>query len=321
MARVPSKKVLVHMYVNLVLSRRYEEKLIQLFQEGGIPGWIHSGYGQEATGVALGECLEKTDYLVPYFRSRSSLFAKGLSPMSLSAEIFGRTTGCCAGLSGEGHVASADLGILGAGGVIGSPMPISLGLAYAAKLRGEGQVIACSFGDGASSRGAFHEALNMAAVLALPIVFVCENNGFAEFSTQAEQMKISNISNRAAGYGIPGTTVDGNDPVAVYLVVREAVDRARKGQQPSLIEARTFRMRGHYEGDPGKYRSEEEIEAWRKKDPLQTYQQRLLDEKIIDNKKVAAVEKRVHSLIDEAISFAMESPEPHPRDIISLVYA
>jgi len=321
MSKGPGKKVLIHMYENLVLSRRYEEKLIELFQEGKIPGWIHSGLGQEATGVALGECLAKTDYLVPYFRSRSSLFAKGLTLKSLTAEIFGRTTGCCGGLSGEAHVADTELGIIGAGGVIASPIPISVGLAYAAALQSEGRVVACAFGDGSTSRGAFHESLNMAAVMDLPIIFVCENNQFAEFSTQADQMKISDIANRASAYGMSGSTVDGNDPVAVYEEIRRAVNRARKSQKPSLIEAKTYRLRGHFEGDPCKYRSEDEVQAWLKKDPLDRYQKRLLDEKHIDGKKVATVEADVRNRIDEAVRFAFESPKPSREQIMDLVYA
>lgn len=321
MPKNPGSKVLQRMYKNLVLSRRYEEKLIELFSEGSIPGWIHSGLGQEATGVALGECLKKEDYLVPYFRSRSSLFAKGLSPKDLTAEIFGRSTGCCGGMSGESHVASKELGILGAGGLIGSPIPIGVGLACAAKLRNKGQIVACAFGDGATSRGAFHEGVNMAAVLELPILFVCENNQYSEFSTLDMQMKIKDIAKRADAYGIPGETVDGNDPVAVYKAVQKGVSRARKGGGPSLIETKTFRMRGHFEGDPCAYRSEEEVRRWREKDPLDLYQKRLAAENLLNEKRIASMEQEVEALIHEAVAFAMESPKPRMEEVTERVYA
>jgi len=312
---------LMNLYRNLVLSRRYEEKLIELFRDGKISGWIHSGLGQEATGVAVGECLRETDYLVPYFRSRSSLFAKGMDPKRLSAEIFGKITGCCKGRSGESHVAEAALGILGAGGLIGSPIPIGVGLAYTAFLKGEGQVVACHFGDGATSRGAFHESMNMAAVMNLPIVFVCENNQYTEWTPTSAQMNIEDISTRAEGYGMPGVSVDGNDPIAVLEAVEPAVDRARKGKGPSLIETKTYRIRGHFEGDPCRYRTEEEVKKWEKLDPLPRFQERLKEHKLLDDKKISQVEEQVREIIDEAFRFAMESPLPTREEIMHFVYA
>lgn len=313
--------VLLHMYGNLILSRRYEEKLCELFSQGKIPGWIHSGLGQEATGVAIGECLKKEDYLVPYFRSRASLIAKGMDLKGLTAEIFGKKTGVCQGRSGEAHIADPSLGILGAGGIIGSPIPIAMGLAYAARLEGKGQVVVCGFGDGATSRGSFHESVNMAAVMGLPIVFVCENNLYAEFSPTSVQMRIKDIFKRAEAYGIPGVGVDGNDLIAVYGVVKEAVDRARGGQGPTLIEAKTYRWHGHFEGDPCKYRPEGELEIWQKKDPLPFYQNELRAMKILDPQKVEEVEGRVRGLIEQALEFAFASPLPTREEIMEYVYA
>ncbi len=309
------------MYSLLVLSRRYEEELINVFKEGKIPGWMHSGFGQEAIGVALGSCLIASDYLVPYFRSRSSLLSKGMSLKSLTAEIFGRTTGCCEGRSGEGHIASYELGILGAGGLIGSTIPISVGLGYAAKLRGEGQVVACCFGDGATSRGAFHESINIASVMDLPIVFVCENNLYSEFSDLSTQMRINEVALRAQAYGIEGISVDGNDPVALYKVLTKAFTKCRQDQTPSLIEAKTYRVRGHYEGDPCKYRPEGELELWQQKDPLLNYQKCLLDEGLIDEIYIAKIEEDARKQIQEAMAFAMNSPKPTPSDVTDHVYA
>jgi len=316
-----AQKVLLNMYRNFVLSRRYEERLIELFSQGKITGWIHSGLGQEATGVGVGECLTEKDYLVPYFRSRSALFAKGLNMKSLSAEIFGRKTGCCQGRGGEGHIADPSIGILGAGGVIGSTIPVGVGLAYAAHLEGKGQVVACHFGDGATSRGAFHEGINMAAVMDLPMVFVCENNQYAEWSSTSVEMKIKDVYKRAEAYGIPGVGVDGNDPIAVYEAVKHAVARARKGNGPTLIETKTYRIRGHFEGDPCRYRSEEEVKAWQKKDALSLFQKELKARKVISEKKIGEIEAEVQKEIDEAMAFAMSSPFSTQEEIMEYVYA
>lgn len=315
-----SKKVLINMYHNLVLSRRYEEKLIELFSQGKISGWIHSGIGQEATGVAISECLHKEDYLVPYFRSRSSLIAKGMNLSELTAEIFGKKTGCCKGRSGEGHVAEPALGMIGAGGVIGSSIPIGVGLAYAASLEGKNRVVACCFGDGATSRGSFHEAINMASAMNLPIVFVCENNLYAEFSNISIQTKIKDIFRRAEAYGIPGVMVDGCDPIAVYETMADSVERARKGEGPTLIEAKSYRWRGHFEGDPCEYRPKAELENWIKKDPLILYQNKLREMKIINSKKIDEAERQARDAIEKAIQFAFESPFPTLEEIKEGVY-
>jgi len=314
-------EILKHMYWNLVLARRYEEKLCELFSQGKIPGWIHSGLGQEATGVAIGECLKREDYLVPYFRSRSSLIAKGLDLARLTAEILGKKTGCCQGRSGEAHIAEPYLGIIGAGGIIGSPIPIAVGLGYACYLTGKEQVVVCGFGDGATSRGSFHESINMAAVTHLPVVFVCENNLYAEFSPQAVQMNIKDIYKRADAYGIPGVSVDGNDLLAVYEIIEEAVQRARAGEGPTLVESRTYRWHGHFEGDACKYRPEGELEAWQKKDPLPFYQNQLMEMKVIDSAQAEEAENKIREMIEKAFEFAYASPMPTREEIMEFVYA
>jgi len=321
MKRDISPEVMLRMYENLIMGRRYEEKLCELFSQGKIPGWIHSGLGQEATGVAVGECLRKDDYLTPYHRSRSSLIAKGMSVQELTAEIFGRKTGVCNGVSGEAHLAHPGLGILGAGGLIGSAIPISVGLAYAAKLEGKNQIVACGFGEGGTSRGAFHEGVNMAAVMNLPIIFVCENNLYAEFSPIAVEMKIKDVYKRADAYGIPGVGVDGNDMLAVYNAMQEAVTRARSGQGPTLIEAKTYRWHGHYEGDGCKYRPAGELEFWQKKDPVPLYQEKLKKMKIINQQKIDQVEEKVRDTIEKALQFTLESPFATRQEIAEYVYA
>lgn len=315
-----NQELLLNMYSHLLAARRYEEKLIKWFGAGDIPGWIHSGLGQEATGVAICQCLTKDDFLVPYFRSRSSLIAKGMDLRSLTAEIFGRETGCCRGRAGEAHLADPSLNILGAGGLIGSPIPMGTGMAYAARLEDQHRIVACVFGDGATSQGAFHESLNIAAVMDLPIVFVCENNQFAEFSTIPVQMKIGDVSQRAVSYGMPGCTVDGNDPIAVYEAMKEASGRAREGGGPTLLETKTYRIRGHYEGDPARYRTEEEVEKWKKKDPLILYRNRLLAEGVLDDRMIEEFEKQVQMNIAEAYQFATDSPFPSRKSLMESVY-
>lgn len=305
----------------MLLARRLEQRLVDLFAGGRIKGWIHSGLGQEGTGAGAVTCLGPEDYLVPYFRSRVSLLAKGMSVAAMMAEICGRVTGCSRGLGGEAHMADPDLRILGTGGVIGSSIPIAVGLAYACRMRGAGEVVLCGFGDGATSEGAFHEAVNMAAVMALPIVFLCENNQYAEFSPVAVQMRVKSVAERAAGYGIPGRTVDGIDALAVHGAVREAVEQARGGGGPVLIEAVSMRWRGHYEGDPQRYRAAEEIAQLEEHDPLPLLQKKLTDSRALDAATLTALEDEIRAEIDAAVEAAYAAPEPTLEQLRKAVYA
>ena len=305
----------------VLLARRFEERLIDLFAAGRLKGWVHSGLGQEATGAGAAIALRREDYLVPYHRSRVSLLAKGMSLASMMAEICGKATGCCGGFAGEAHMADPDLRILGAGGIIGSPIPIAIGLAYAARLRGAGEVVLCGFGDGATSRGAFHEAVNMAAVMSLPVVFLCENNQYAEFSPSSVQMRVKTVAERAAAYGIPGTTVDGVDALAVNAVVAPALEHARSGGGPTLIEAMTTRWRGHYEGDPQRYRDPQEVEAALRRDGLAVMTGRLQTAGVLTAAALARFEAEVTAEIDGAVQAAFDAPEPTLEDLKRIVYA
>lgn len=311
----------ITLYRLLYLGRQFEDKLGELFAAGKLAGWVHLGKGQEGTGAALSLCLEKDDYLVPYHRSRVSLFGKGLSVKSLLAEIMGKKTGCCKGVGGEAHIMDVATGIYGTGGIIASNIPIGVGLAYASKLEGSGRIVACAFGDGASNRGAFHEALNMAALWNLPIVFLCENNQYAEFTAAANHMKITDIAMRASSYGIPGVIVDGYNPAECYEVFREAVDRARKGEGPTLIESKTYRYSGHYEGDPMLYRPKQEVEQWLKRDPVSTYRQTVLDQQVLTEQEITALEADVSQELNEAVEFAIHSESPTAEDVQKFVYA
>lgn len=305
----------------VLLARRFEERLIDLFAGGRLKGWVHSGLGQEATGAGAAIALRREDYLVPYHRSRVSLLAKGMSLASMMAEICGKATGCCGGFGGEAHMADPDLRILGAGGIIGSPIPIAIGLAYAARLRGAGEVVLCGFGDGATSRGAFHEAVNMAAVMNLPVVFLCENNQYAEFSPSSVQMRVKTVAERAAAYGIPGITVDGVDALAVNAVVAPALEHARSGGGPTLIEAMTTRWRGHYEGDPQRYRDPQEVEATLRCDGLAVMTGRLQTAGVLTAAALARFEAEVTAEIDGAVQAAFDAPEPTLEDLKRIVYA
>jgi TPP-dependent pyruvate/acetoin dehydrogenase alpha subunit len=313
--KIHDPQVALNIHRVMLLARRFEERLVELFAAGRIKGWIHSGIGQEATGAGAVACLGSEDYLVPYFRSRVSLLAKGMTVAAIMAEICGRTTGCSRGLGGEAHMADPDLRILGAGGVIGSPIPIAAGIAYAARLRGAGEVVLCAFGDGSTSEGAFHEAVNVSAVMALPIVFLCENNQIAEFSPQSAQMRVKTVAERAAAYGIPGVGVDGTDALAVHSVVGDALARARAGDGPTLVEAVTTRWRGHYEGDPQRYREAGETDRMQEGDCLAKIRRRLSEAGRLDEPTVAKLEDEVRAEIEAAVEAAFSAPEPTLDDL------
>lgn len=309
------------LYRLLYLGRRFEERLGELFTSNEIEGWVHLGIGQEGTGAALSLCYEEGDYLVPYHRSRISMLGKGLEPKSLLAEIMGKKTGCCNGVGGEAHIMDVESGIYGTGGIIAGNIPIAVGLAYASKLEGENRVVVCGFGDGGSNRGAFHESLNMAAIFELPIVFICENNQFAEFTATKDTMKIENIADRSAAFGMPGVIIDGSDPEKCVGAIQKAMNDARNGKGPTLIESKTFRVHGHYEGDPMRYVDGEETKKWLEKDPFITYRKQLLDGAFAAEDELAAIEEDVEKDLEDAVQFALESERPTAEEVVENIYA
>ena len=228
------------------------------------------------------------------------------------AELFGRQAGCSGGKGGSMHIAYPKLGILGANGIVGAGLPIATGAAMSAKLRKTKQVAACFFGDGASNEGTFHESLNIASAFNLPVVYVCENNLYAVGTRQSQVRKVEDIADRAIGYGLPGMVVDGNDVVAVYEATKEAVERARAGDGPTLIECKTYRWRTHFEGEPDTYRPPEEVAAWIKREPIAPFRKLLVDQKIISETEALEIEKAVACELDEAVEFARTSPQPQP---------
>ena len=301
--------------------RFFEEKVFELYAQNLVPGTIHLYTGEEAVAVGVCSNLRKDDYITSTHRGHGHCLAKGADPKRVMAEILGKKTGYCKGKGGSMHIADFSIGMLGATAVVGAGIPIAAGAGLSIKLRGTDQVVACFFGEGASNQGTFHEGINMAAIWNLPVIFVCENNLYAMGTRQSKVMKIENIANRAVAYGIPGVVVDGNDVSAVYKASHEAVERARRGEGPTLIECKTYRHKGHSRVDPARYRPKEEVEAWLSKDPIKRLKEKLLQTKMLTETEIAKIEKELSAKIDEAVKFAMESPYPAPEEALEDVYA
>ena len=319
------KELLGKMYYRMRLIRRFEETAEELYRRGTVVGLLHLYIGEEA--VATGACLALTDddYITSTHRGHGHVIAKGGDVKRLLAELCGRETGYCRGKGGSMHAADLSLGILGANGVVGGGFGIATGAALSAKLRDSGQVAVCFFGDGAANQGVFLEVLNMAALWTLPVIYVCENNHFGEYTRYEEATVTSQpIGARAAAFGIPTAQVDGNDVIAVYEAVREAVDRARGGEGPSFVEAVTYRLRGHHMGDVGLargYRTQEEIDTYQQQEPVGRLRAWLLDNEALSTQEVEEIEARIEGHLQEAIDFVRRSPVPDPREIREHVYA
>jgi len=315
------KEKLNWMFRTMVRIRRFEERVVREFADGNIPGSVHSYIGEEAVATGAIAHLKKEDYIMSTHRGHGHLIAKGGETDKMMAELFAKKTGYCLGKGGSMHIANLDIGMLGAAGIVGSGIPIATGAALSATLRGTDQVTIAFFGDGAANIGRFHEGINLASVWCLPIVFICENNLWAVSVPTSTSLNIPNIADRAAGYGIPGVVVDGMDVMAVYEAAGEAVARARNGQGPTLIEAKTYRFRGHFEGDSGTYRPQEEIDQWLQRDPIDQYRKKLLEMKVLTKKQAEEIDKEAIAEMDEAIKFAQESPFPELEETLENVYS
>ena len=316
-----SKKTLTQMYETMNRIRLFELKLQELFAAGEIPGFVHLYLGEEA--VATGACsvLSDADMISSTHRGHGHLLAKGGDVKLMMAEIFGRQTGYCKGKGGSMHIADLDLGILGANGIVGGGGPLAAGAALAAKYKKTDNVALCFFGDGASNQGTTQEALNMASAWKLPLVFVNENNGYGISCPQCKSMAVVDIADRAAAYDMPGVVVDGNDVLAVQEAIAEAVKRARKGQGPSLVECKTYRWRGHFEGDACTYRCDEELQEWMAKDPIPRFEAKLIESKTLNQSELDEIKARIGKEIDDAVAFAKESPMPQSSALMEDVYA
>ncbi|MFQ5924765.1 MAG: thiamine pyrophosphate-dependent dehydrogenase E1 component subunit alpha [Dehalococcoidia bacterium] len=315
-----AKKKLIDMYHRMVRIRYFEERVATEFAAGRIAGFVHLYIGEEA--VAVGACanLGDDDYITSTHRGHGHLIAKGGKTERMMAELFGKKTGYCKGKGGSMHVADVDIGMLGANGIVGAGITIAAGAALSAKLRGTDQVAICFFGDGASNTTRFHEGINLASAWKLPVVYVCENNMYAISVAQSKHQNIADIADRATAYGIPGVVVDGNDVIAVYEAVGEAVARARRGEGPTLIECKTYRHKGHFEGDPQPYRTKKEIEKWKQKDPISRFHGKLIEMGVLSKAAADRIDQEMKEEIDRAVKFAEESPLPKPAEALEDVF-
>lgn len=317
---IPREKLLM-MYERMLKIRHFETKVGELFARGEIPGFVHLYLGQEAVAVGACAALDKDDYITSTHRGHGHIIAKGGDLKYMMAELFGKATGYNKGKGGSMHIAAPSLGILGADGIVGGGIPIATGAALSAKLRKSGQVALCFFGDGASNQGTFHEAINIAASFRLPAVYLCENNLYGVGTRQSQVRKVEDIAERAKAYDIPGVIVDGNDVVAVYQATKEAVNRARAGEGPTLIECKTYRWHTHFEGEPDTYRPPEEVETWKEREPIAPFRRLLIKNNILTEAEADAVEERVRNEVEEAVRFARSSPNPDLEMALTDVWA
>ena len=316
-----SAETLLDMYRTVTRINACDERLRGLLNQGKIFIFYYSPRGQEVIPAAVSACLGPDDYVVTTYRGLHDEIAKGAPLRELMAEILGRSDGTCRGKGGPMHISDPRSGVMVTTGVVGGGIPIANGLALASKLKGDGRVTVVYFGDGAANIGGFHEALNLAAVWALPVVFVCQNNRYGEFTPQHETQRVEQLSSRAAGYGIPGVTVDGNDPVAMYSAASEAVARARAGGGPTLIEAMTYRFMGHFYGDQMPYMDQAEYQAALAADPLPRFRAMLIEAGHASEEDLVAIEKEAGAEADDAVEFAFASPAPDPSTLFEDVYA
>ena len=310
-----SKDILLNFYRIMLRIRYFENKITDLYSRGLMPGLAHLYIGEEAIAVGVCANLTNRDFSTSTHRGHGHLIAQGADLKKMMAEVLGKETGYCKGKGGSMHIADFSKGILGANGIVGAGIPIATGSGYSAKVRGTDQVTVAFFGDAASNQGTFHESINMAAAWKLPVVYVCENNLYGISVDIHKVTATKDIAIRAKAYDIPGIVVDGNDILEVYRVTKEAVERARKGEGPSLIECKTYRWKGHHVGDPGQiYRLEKETEEWKEHCPIKTFRERLIKEKIFSKEELDLIEKDTKEMIKEAADFAIQSPYPDEKE-------
>jgi pyruvate dehydrogenase E1 component alpha subunit len=319
-AQTLDKSRLLQMYEQMDTIRHFEERAGREFAAGKIPGFVHLYAGEEAVAVGVCAHLTDDDFITSHHRGHGHCIAKGVDLRAMVAELLGREVGACRGKGGSMHIADVNKGMLGANGIVGGGFPLATGAGLTAKHNGRGQVAVCFFGDGAANQGTFHESLNLAGIWKLPVVFVAENNGYAESTPVTYHMSCRDIADRAAGYGMPGVTVDGLDLFAVYEAAGEAIARARRGEGPSLIECKTYRYFGHFEGDTVTYRTKEEVEAFRARDPIQALRRYLLDRGVASAEELDTIDRGVQERIDDAWSYAEAAPLPAPEEALNDVY-
>jgi pyruvate dehydrogenase E1 component alpha subunit len=315
------KQAMGELYRTMLRIRLFEEEVILLNQKQMVPGFIHSYIGEEATAVGACATLGEDDYIVSTHRGHGHIIAKGCDMKLAMAELFGKVDGYCHGKGGSMHIADARRGVIGANGIVGAGIPIACGVGLAAQLEKESRVVLCFFGDGASNQGTFHESLNLASVWRLPVVFICENNLYAISVSQEVHQKVHDVSERATAYRVPGYSIDGNDVLGVIDTVSKAVNHARDGDGPSLVEAKTYRWRGHSEADPVYgTRSREEVEGWKEKCPIKRFREYLLSEVGMTESELSDIDTAVQREISEAVAYAQASENPPPAAALDDVY-
>jgi acetoin:2,6-dichlorophenolindophenol oxidoreductase subunit alpha len=319
----PSAEKLIDMYTRMWRIRLFEEQAEYQSSQGKVLGALHTYIGEEAVGVGVCAHLHDTDYITSTHRGHGHCIAKGADIKRMMAELFGRVDGYCKGKGGSMHIADFAVGMLGANGIVGGGLPIAAGAALAAQLEGRGGVAVCFFGDGATGEGEFHEALNIASIWKLPLIFVCENNQYAANNAVEVQRKVPDVSAHAGAYDMPGVTIDGNDVLAVYETTSDAVERARRGDGPTLIECKTYRWHFHAMRNtpPPDTRPADEIAAWKSQDPIARFETHLKAQGLITDDDVAAIRDRVKGDLDEAVAFADASPFPDPKDLLVDMFA
>jgi pyruvate dehydrogenase E1 component alpha subunit len=316
-----SPEVLLSYYKKLLELRLFEVKVQELYRNGRLPGFVHLYVGEEAVAVGVCSHLAARDLIFSTHRGHGHALAKGVPARIVLAELWGKATGSSGGRGGSMHMYAPEYGFMGTNGIVGAPIPLATGAALSAKMRENHQVVVCFFGDGAVNSGSFHEAVNMGAVWNLPVVYVCENNLYATEMAFLRATKNTSVASRAAAYGLPGVAVDGQDVVAVHEVASEAILRARKDGGPTLIECKTYRYVGHHEGDPGTdYRTRDEVQQWKQKDPVKIARKLLLDSGWVDESQLQAADQEVERLIDDAVEFAEKSPEPAAESVNDHVF-
>ncbi|MGO4890547.1 pyruvate dehydrogenase (acetyl-transferring) E1 component subunit alpha [Anaerobacillus sp. MEB173] len=317
-----SKEKLKTMLHDMMVIRSFEETVEKLYQEGKIHGTMHLCIGQEATAVGACVPLSNEDKITSTHRGHGHSIAKGTEVKRMMAELLGKETGYCKGKGGSMHIADLDVGNLGANGIVAAGLPLATGAALTSKMKDLGYVVVCFFGDGATNEGAFHESLNLASIWNLPVVFFCENNLYGMSGSIKEMTNIKHIAERGAAYGIPSETIDGNNVLEVVKATEQAVDRARRGEGPTLIEAETYRWRGHSRSDARKYRTREEEKEWKKmKDPIALFKDQLIAENIMTEDEFNELNKKVQADMDDAVEFAENSPAPGLDTLTTDIYA
>ena len=314
------KEKLIDMYRTMVRIRTFEQRVVKEFEAGRILGFIHMQIGEEA--VAVGTCanLRPVDYIVTTHRGDGHLIAKGSRTDRLMAEVFGKKTGCCKGKGGQMHIADMEVGAIGGNGIVGAGIPIAAGAALSAKMRGTDQVAVAFFGDGAINTGRFHEGINLAAVWNLPVVFVITNNTLGEATRIWDVCKLTNLADRACAYGIPGKTVDSSDVLMVYEAVREAVARAKKGDGPTIVECKAHSQHGAFVGDSQVYRTKEEIEEGKKRDPIPVFRDKLIEEGLLTEEQADGILQEALEEMDKAVKFTEDSDFPDSKEVLTEIY-